>query len=84
MPSHERVISRSEGLAITGPLGGLDLVERMLGRNRGSYGKIMSKDWVRWCELVSVLDATQVTVPQRNVPAAFVLRQGEAVSQCAA
>ena len=44
----------------------------------------MSEDSVIWWELVSVLDATQVTVPQRNVAAAFVFRQSEAVRQPAA
>ena len=44
----------------------------------------MSEDSVRSWKLVNELGATQVTVPQRNAPAAVVIRQREAVSQCAA
>lgn len=56
----------------------------MLGRNHDSYGEIMSEDSVRSWGLVSVLGATQVTVPRRNASAAFILRQREAVSHCGA
>ncbi len=73
IPNHERVISRSEGPDMTGSCGDIDLVERMLGRNHNSYGEIMSEDSVSFWELVSVLGATQVTVPQWKAPAAFVL-----------
>lgn len=45
----------------------------MLGRNHDSYGEIMSENSARSRERVSVLGATQVTVPQRKAPAAFIL-----------
>ena len=58
---------------MTGLCGEIDLVERILGGIHDSYGEVMSENSARSWELVSVLGATQVTVPPRKAPAAFIL-----------